>query len=234
MKPKTLLVIPARGGSKGIPKKNISLVKNKPLIYYAVKAAQYANTNITQACVSTDSEEIRDCAINIGANCDFLRPPEISGDEATSADALIHATKFYEKRMNIKFDLVFLLQPTNPLVIKDDIENSHAIAIKNISSVDTVISVVEMPNVLKKTSFTFDSNGKFVKLFPGEENDVQRRQEIQERFFKTNGSIYIVKRDFLMEKGSIYSDKILPYIMPRSRYIDIDDYEDLKLANKIL
>ena len=234
MKPKTLLVIPARGGSKGIPNKNIVLLKEKPLIFYAIDAALSARGNITKICVSTDSKEIQKCALSFGANCDFLRPLDISGDDATSADALIHATKFYEKKMKIKFDLVFLLQPTNPLVIKEDIELSLALAIENISSINSIVSVVEMPNVLKKTSFTYSESGKFIKLFPDEDNIALRRQDIDERFFKTNGSIYIVKRDFLFKNNSVYSNKILPYIMPKSRYIDIDNYEDLELANKML
>ena len=91
-----------------------------------------------------------------------------------------------------------------------------------------------MPNVLKKTSFTYSESGKSIKLFTDEDNIALRRQDIDERFFKTNGSIYIVKRDFLFKNNSVYSNKILPYIMPKSRYIDIDNYEDLELANKML
>ena len=120
------------------------------------------------------------------------------------------------------------------LMLKEDIELSLALAIENISSINSIVSVVEMPNVLKKTSFTYSESGKFIKLFPDEDNIALRRQDIDERFFKTNGSIYIVKRDFLFKNNSVYSNKILPYIMPKSRYIDIDNYEDLELANKML
>ena len=140
---KVLGVIPARGGSKGIPNKNIKLLNGKPLIYYSIFEGLKSKV-ISDLIVSTDDEKIKKIAENFGANCPFIRPSDLSNDTALAIPTIQHATLFMEKMKKFKYDYVVMLQPTSPLRTSTDIDKAINMLIK--SSSDGIISIVNVDN----------------------------------------------------------------------------------------
>jgi CMP-N,N'-diacetyllegionaminic acid synthase len=226
-----LIVIPARAGSKGLPGKNIKNLHGKPLISYSIEAAIQSDLRL-DVLVSTDGQEIADAAKKNGALVPFLRPAEISGDKATSQAVLLHAVEFYENFKKLKIDWALLLQPTNPLIRSEDLNGAMKLAIKLQTKVDTIISTVDMPAHLPASLFTLESDGSIKKLFPHIKQG--RRQDNNSKLVKTNGSIFMVKRDYLFANKKIFSPRIAAYLMPKSRYVDIDDAEDFNIASIML
>ncbi|MDA9082160.1 acylneuraminate cytidylyltransferase family protein [Gammaproteobacteria bacterium] len=226
-----LIVIPARAGSKGLPGKNIKKLHGKPLISYSIEAAIKSDLRL-DVLVSTDGQEIADVAKKDGALVPFMRPANISDDKATSQDVLLHAVEFYENLKKLKVDWALLLQPTNPLVKSEDLNGAMKLAIKHQRKVDTIISAVEMPGHLPASLFQLESDSSVKKLFQNLKQE--RRQDNDSRLVKTNGSIFLVKRDYLFANRKIFSPRIAAYLMPKSRYVDIDDAEDFSIASMML
>ena len=165
-----------------------------------------------------------------GAEVPFLRPAELSGDTAGSLRVVQHATDFIEKRDSVHLDWILILQPTSPLRIAQDIRNAIELTGNNIY--DSVVSVTEMlvhPIFAKK----IDGDG-FLVAFSMEEPEGTRRQDIKPSAFVRNGAIYLVRRDVLMNQNSIYGEKILPYVMPQNRSVDIDTELDFIFAELLI
>ena len=154
---KYLIIIPARGGSKGIPKKNIFLLKDLPLIKYSIDTALQiiANYDDIQAIVSTDDDEIKKVALNLGIEVPFLRPRDLSEDHSSSSDYILHALDFYSKQ-NIHIENIIVLQPTSPLRYASDIEN--AIDLFNNKNSDSLISVYEEHTLNNKICLLYTSD----------------------------------------------------------------------------
>lgn len=230
MKPNVLAVIPARGGSKGVPRKNIREVGGKPLIAYSIEAALAVKDIFHRIIVSTDDVEIAEIAKSYGADVPFMRPENLGSDKMPMVPVLQHAVQFVEKQDQVKIDWVFLLQPTAPLRTGEDIRAAVDLAANG--TADSVISVVQVfavhPILMKRI------DGNRLLPFCIEEKEGTRRQDYQPAAYMRNGSIYLTKRDVLMESGSIWGHEICPYVMPEDRSLNIDSEFDLKLVDMVL
>ena len=227
---KILAVIPARGGSKGVARKNIRPVCGKPLIAYTIETALAARHLLHRSIVSTDDPEIKAIACEYGADVPFLRPPELAGDRVPTLPVLQHAVRFVEEADGVALDWVLLLQPTAPLRVIEDIEASVTLAHQN--SCDSVISVLQVfaehPILMKRIEDD--------RLLPYciEEKEGTRRQDYQPPAYMRNGAIYLTRRDVLMEQDSIWGQAICPYVMPPERSVSVDNELELKLVEILM
>jgi CMP-N,N'-diacetyllegionaminic acid synthase len=225
-----LAVIPARGGSKGLPNKNIANCSGKPLITWTIEAAKKTGC-IDEVFVSTDSESIAEISRQVGGAVPFLRPSNLALDDSSLLDVVQHAWETFLNHAGIPFDYILVLQPTSPL------RNAEHImaAIKTYFQLrktdkDTLASVYE---VSQKNGWlmSLDSKTGYVNFCMDISSRNPQRQKLA-KYFLPNGAIFIIKGSEI-QKG-LYSDKTIPYIMTVSDSIDIDLAEDLKLASKNL
>jgi len=224
---KILAIITARSGSKSIPKKNIVKVNGRPLIYYIIKAA-LSSKLLDEVIVSTDSLEIRRIAQRYKANVPFLRPKRLATDKSKSIDALIHGLKQMERINKEKYDYIICLQPTNPFLSCQDIDQSIKLAENK--KADSVTSVYELID-FHPAKLKVISNG-LLKDFSFREKEGSRRQDYP-KLYKRNGGLYLIKRSVLL-KNSLFGKKTVPYIMPAEKSVDINDKFDLALARLLL
>ena len=229
MKKKILAVIPARGNSKGIEKKNIVKILGKPLIYYTIKEAKKSKF-ITDLVLSTDSREIKKIAEKFGAAVPFLRPRNLSTDFIPSLPVIKHATHFMEKAKGLKYDYILMLQPTSPLRKCKDIDDS----IKKIinSKCHSVTSIV---NVEGNHPFRMKEikKGKLINFVKKRFEDMRPRQKLKKIYIR-NGSIYLSTRDTIMKQNTLVGKENLPYLMPKERSVNIDSWVDLLSAEYYL
>jgi CMP-N-acetylneuraminic acid synthetase len=219
----------ARGGSKKIKNKNIIKINKYPLIYYTIKES-LKSIYLTRYIVSTDSKKIAKISKQYKAEVPFLRPKNISKDKSSSAAALKHALLFLEKKYNMKFDYVVEIMNTNPLKTYKDIDNVIKIITKN--NFDSVIAVNQVfdyhPARIKKIE-----QNRLVDFVVKEKLE-SRRQDLKPYAYVRSGSIYGMSRKFVM-KGLRYKSKVsVPYILPQSRVINIDEKNDLELARVLI
>ena len=219
----TLFVIPARGGSKGLPGKNIKELCGKPLIAYSIDVAREFVDDV-HICVSTDSEEIKQVAESYGLSVPFLRPDYLATDTATSNEVLVHAIKFYKEQGRV-YNKVILLQPTFPLRTKEDITGALALYREDI---DMVVSVVKShaPAVLCR-----ENEGGFVELVYNK--NAAGRQQLQD-MYEFNGAVYVINVQSLLDKGLSKFTKRVKYVMSKEHSVDIDDIYDFKLVETII
>lgn len=224
-----LCLIPARGGSKGIPKKNIKLLSGKPLIAWTIEQA-LKSKYLDKILVSTDDEEIAEISKKYKAEVPFLRPKELAKDESPTSDTIIHAINWLENR-NECFDILVLLEPTSPLRKEDDIDKALEEFIKNYALADSLISVgevhMENPHIVKKIE-----NG-YVKPFMELNKNFHQRQSLPKVYFPY-GVIYAVKTDSFNKKKTFYLDKTIPYFIERWQNYEIDDIYDFYCIETIL
>jgi len=229
-KEKILAVIPARGGSKGVLRKNVRLICGRPLIAYTIETALKVQHLIYRVIVSSEDEEIAAIARQYGADVPFLRPPELSGDNVPTLPVLKHAVDFVEKRDGVTLDWILLLQPTDPFRNEEDIK--AALDLAQEGGCDSVISVVQVFSVHPILMKRIEDN----RLLPYciEEREGTRRQDYQPPAYMRNGAIYLTRRKVLMEKNSIWGEVIRPYVMPQERSIGVDSELDLKLVEILM
>lgn len=226
---KTILaVIPARGGSKGIPGKNIAPVAGRPLLGWTLDAARTSQF-VDRTLVSTDDPAIAAAARELGGEVPFLRPADISGDSASPMLAIDHALAWLKEHKQWQPDYVLLLQPTSPLRLAEDIDNACRLALEK--DADAIVSVCEAtPHpYLTRTVAPDGRIDDFLKL-PG---GYPRRQDFPP-VFALNGALYLAKRHILEEKGTFYTDRTFAYVMPVERSLDIDTPWELHLADLLL
>lgn len=219
----TLFVIPARGGSKGLPGKNIKDLCGKPLIAYSIDVAR-AFVEDEHICVSTDSEEIKRVVEDYGLKVPFIRPDYLATDTATSNDVLVHAVNFF-KEQGGEYKKLVLLQPTSPLRTSQDIQGAMGLYRDDI---DMVVSVVKShaPAVLCS-----ENDGGFVELVYNKNS--LGRQYVRE-MFEINGAVYIINIKSLLEKGMKGFSRKVKYVMSKEHSIDIDDIVDFMLVETIM
>ena len=219
---KILAIIPARGGSKSVPKKNIRNLNGKPLIAYTIEAAKRIEEKFHKIIVSADDEEIAEVAKHYGADVPFIRPSNLAEDKTPTYPVLQHAVNFVEKDDGINIDLIMLLQPTAPFRTTEDMLN--CLNLSQTSNTDSVISVVQVfsyhPILMKKIE-----NNRLTH-FSIEEKEGTPRQLYEPPAYMRNGAIYITKRNNLIEQNSIWGNSITPYVMPQERSYNIDDEID--------
>ena len=220
-------VIVARGGSKGVPNKNLKPIDNKPLIQFTIESAKNSKL-LSNTIVSTDSSKISDFAISLGANVPFLRPENLANDVIGPIPTLLHAKKFYEDDGN-KVDAVMMLQPTAPFRNSDDIDGSIELLTKTKS--DSVISVVDV-GAHHPARMKYIQDGRLIDPTFCEEHENQRRQELKKMYIR-NGSIYLTKSE-IIEKMSFKGKDCRAWIMPWERSVNIDTTEDFLYAEWVL
>lgn len=215
-------LIPARGGSKGVPNKNIKSLGGKALIEYSIEAG-LASQDITHLVVSTDSEKIAAISRSAGAEVPFLRPAHLATDQSPTIGTVLHAVEFYKEK-GIDFQAVCLLQPTCPFRTTEDI--NKAISIFKNQSADSLISVREVPHQYNPHwVFEPTEEGSFLKIATGEKEFIPRRQELPKAYHR-DGSIYMVKTKILLEQQSLYGQKIAFHLSENPIYVNIDTLED--------
>jgi len=218
-------IIPARGGSKQIPRKNIVHVKGRPLISYTIEAAKKSRY-IDRVAVSTDDEEIATISEGFGAEI-IKRPKEYAMDDSPTIDVVLHGLDELEKQGYVP-DGIVTLQPTSPLRTSEDIDTASEIFINsNCTSVVSVCETEHSPSWM----FTVE-NGHLNPLFDRDSFSI-RRQDFN-KIFRPNGAIYISTPKNLREFHGFYPDKTLPYIMKQENSVDIDTHLDLKLVELIM
>jgi CMP-N,N'-diacetyllegionaminic acid synthase len=221
-------IIPARGGSKGIPGKNLQPVAGKPLIAWTVETA-LAATLLDRVIVSTDSPEIAEVARRYGAEVPFIRPADLAQDDTPGIAPVLHAAQWLYDNEGYRPDLMMLLQPTSPLRIPEDID--RAIDLIHEKSADAIVSVTRVethPYWMKQ----IDGPGRmtdFIKL----DQPIDRRQDLPE-VYVLNGAIYLARYEVLMGQEAFYTDNTFSLVMPVERSLDIDTSWDLYLADLIL
>ncbi len=226
---KIIGVIPARGGSKSIPRKNIKILQGKPLIAYTIEEATKSKY-LTHLVVSTEDEEIKNISLKYGAEVPFLRPKELATDDALAIPTVQHTVITIEKIKNIKYDYVIMLQPTTPLRETEDIDKALAMLIE--ADADGIISVVDVDNWHPMKMKKFDENSYLIDYqTPPVENPPR---QILPRVYMVNGAIYATKRDVFMEKNTFKGEKCLGYIMPPERSVNIDTEIDFLIAEYYL
>lgn len=217
---KILAIIPARGGSKGVPGKNIKLLGDKPLIAHAIECA-IGSKAVTKIVVSTDCDEIAKVAANYQVEM-IKRPTALATDTSNVVTAVEYTYEF----LNEKFDIIVLLQPTSPLRSSEDLDAIVTLLEQN-PDTDGVISVVPMDDVHPARMYNLSENNKLVSFIENGETD--RRQDLKPVYYR-NGCFYAVRSKAFFEENSFMVEKKVAYIMNPEWLANIDTLRDFKLA----
>lgn len=226
-----LFVIPARGGSKGLPGKNMRWMDGQPLIAYSIQAATEAAEQISNSrvVVSTDSPEIAKIAQQFGAEVPFLRPQNLASDEASSIDVILHALGELENN-NDPFTHVAMIEPTSPQRDAKDLLGAYNMLMQNPEAESVVgISKTESGHPL----FLTNLKEGFLDPYINKSYKVYRRQEIDEVYF-FEGSMYISKVSSVIKRKSFYHEKTLGYTMPKWKSFEVDDEVDFLLIERLI
>lgn len=223
---RTLYVIPARGGSKGIPHKNIKPLCGIPLIGYAINTARELADD-SDICLTTDDPEIAAVAEELGLKVPFLRPAELATDKSGTYEVLLHALDFYKSK-GIDYDTIVLLQPTSPMRNADDVRN----ALKLYSpDIDMVVTVKEASSNPYYNCYELDSDG-FLEISKGD-GSFTRRQDAP-KVWEYNGAVYIINVATLRKMPLGMFKKRRMSEMPAARSIDLDTEIDWLIAERLL
>lgn len=223
---KILVIIPARGGSKGIPHKNIKPLNGKPLIHYTIDEAREI-VGDEDICVSTDDPEIIKCVEDYGLIVPFVRPEELATDTAGTYEVLLHALNFYEKQGR-HYDVVLLLQNTSPFRKAEQIKEALKLYTPD---VDMVVSVKECPANPYYCVFEEDNNG-YLHVCKGDGN-IFRRQDAP-KVYEYNGAIYIMNAKILKTTHMHKMQKRVKYVMDDMSSFDLDTMTDWNIAESIV
>jgi CMP-N-acetylneuraminic acid synthetase len=223
-------VIPARGGSKGIPRKNVRALAGLPLIAYPIRAAA-GSARLTRCIVSTDDPEIAATARTYGGEVPFIRPEELARDQTPTGPVLRHAVDWFEQSQGRQVFAVVTLQPTTPLCRSPDIDAAIGLFCANQPDADSLISVCDAAEHHPLT--LYHREGAYLNPFVTGIDPNTRRQEFPPVFWR-NGAIYITRRDLLFAQSRVVSDRPLAYVMPRSQSANIDEPIDLAIAELML
>lgn len=225
MKPKIMAIIQARGGSKGLPRKNVRPLNSKPLIYYTIREALESRF-LDRIIVSTEDKEIMELAKAYGAEV-ITRPANLAKDDTPSLPVVQHAIQYLEEIEDYHPDVVVILQPTSPLRIVKDINEAIGKLLEG--SCDSVVSVCEVEHPLH-WMFTLEGD-RLKRIIEG--GGVTRRQAAP-KVYRVNGAVYATYRDVIMKQNAIIGNDTRAYIMPLERSVDIDTELDFKLAELLM
>lgn len=223
---KILVIIPARGGSKGIPHKNIKPFNGKPLIYYTIDCAR-AICDDEDICVSTDDAEIISVVEEYGLKVPFVRPAELATDTAGTYEVLLHALNYYEQQGK-HYDVVMLLQNTSPFRTAEHVKDALKLYTPD---VEMVVSVKECAANPYYCVFEEDNNG-FLHVCKGDGN-IFRRQDAP-KVYEYNGAIYIMNAETLKTTHMHKMQKRVKYVMDEMSSFDLDTMTDWNIAESII
>ena len=223
-----IAIIPARGGSKGLLRKNTKLLGGLPLISHTIKVALESNL-VDRVIVSTEDKEISSIAKKFGAEVPFMRPSNLAEDTSMVMDTYLHTVDWVVKKDAKPVESCVALLPTIPFRVSKDID--QAIKIFKNKNANSVISVVESTVPLHWHRRI--TNEGILKNFLPEFNAVKNRQELEKAYIP-NGAVYVFQTEVLRSTRQYYTNKTYPYIMPRERSVDIDDLLDFEWAEFLL
>jgi len=224
---KIFAIITARGGSKGLPRKNVKMLCGKPLIAWTIEQANKSKY-VDDVIVSTDDKEIAKIANEYAAEVPFLRPEKVSLDTSKSIDVVLHAIEWLQDN-DRQYDLLVMLQPTSPLRLAQDIDGAIELLLRK--KAESVVSVCPSEHPMGWTN-VLSKNGS-MRSFLKKDLVNSIRQELPQSY-SLNGAVYVSFCDILKEKLSFIHEGTFAYIMPRVRSVDIDDEYDFKLAEFIM
>jgi CMP-N-acetylneuraminic acid synthetase len=231
---KVLGIITARGGSKGIPGKNLKLLAGKPLLAYTVDTARRSGA-LDRVILSTEDEAIATAGRDLGCDVPFIRPLDLAQDDTPHLPVIQHATRWMQERINYQPDAVMILQPTSPLRTVEDI--AAAVALLDTSGADSVLSVNEVPvHAHPMRTLRLDATGHAVLFVSGDpvRKRINRRQDLPPAWVM-NGAIYACRTRVLFDaEPGLYGTRVVAYRMPADRSISIDDLEDWHAAERAL
>lgn len=223
---KILGIITARKQSKGLKNKNLLKLNGYPLIYWPIKAFKNSKY-IDDFILSTDSLKISKLANKFNCKTPFLRPDNLSKDNSSSIDVVIHAINYFKSK-NILFDYIALLEPTSPLTTGKDLD-SAIIKLKKNKSADSIVGISKI--ISHHPDFNVKiTNKSFIKLAS---KKIKRRQEISNLFF-LDGSLYISKINSLIKQRSFYQKKTIGFLTPKWKSFEIDDYVDFLIVSTLM
>ncbi|MBK6797908.1 MAG: acylneuraminate cytidylyltransferase family protein [Acidobacteria bacterium] len=222
-------LIPARGGSKGVPGKNLKDLCGKPLLQYTAEAA-LSSKYLTRVILSTEDEKIAECGRQCGIDVPFPRPQELARDETPMLPVVQHAIRLMEATGE-RFDALCLLQPTNPLRKREDIDGCIELLIE--SGADAVVTVLPVPSEHNPHWVYFKDKAGYLRLSTGEPAPIPRRQELPPAYHR-EGSVYVTRRDVLIDQGSFYGSRLLGFPIDPARSVNIDTMDDWSRAEKLI
>ena len=226
---KTLAIIPARGGSKGIPRKNIRPLCGKPLLQYTAESALAAR-RLSRVILSTEDEEIAEVGMLCGLEVPFLRPTELAQDNTPMLPVIQHAVWWMET-LGLHFDAICLLQPTNPVRRPEDID--ACIELLEDSNADAVVTLLPVPPEYNPHWVYFQDDAGLLHLSTSEATPVPRRQDLPPAFHR-EGSVYVTRRDVVVEDNSLYGKRLVGYLLAPEQSVNIDRPEDWERAERLL
>jgi CMP-N-acetylneuraminic acid synthetase len=224
-----LAVVTARGGSQGVPGKNIKLLGGRPLVEFTLLAAA-GSARITETIVSTDSDEIARVAREAGGVVPFMRPAELAQDETGHLSVIQHALREMEAQRGRRYDLVVTLQPTSPFRLPEDIDGTVAALLE--TGADSGVAVCEVvPSAHPIKAKRLDRRLLHPYCLP--EPEGLRRQDLPPAY-RRSGAAYVSRRDMLLQENRFYGDRIAAHVVPASRSVDIDSPLDWAIAELML
>lgn len=226
---RVLGIIPARGGSKGVPRKNLRILAGKPLLQYTAEAA-LASTRLSRIILTTEDLEIAEAGRQCGIEVPFLRPESLARDDTPMLPVIRHAVKTLEDSGD-RFDAICLLQPTNPLRRPEDLDN--CIRMLEEQDADSVVSMLPVPVEFNPHWVWFTDSDGYLKIATGEEMPIPRRQDLPAAWHR-EGSVYVTRRDILIERNTFYGTKMIGYMMDPEKTVNIDTMEDWVRAEKLI
>ncbi|MGE7769402.1 cytidylyltransferase domain-containing protein [Viridibacillus arvi] len=222
MKPRILAIIPARGGSKGVQRKNVRDLAGKPLIAWTIEEAKKSKY-ITNLILSSEDPEIIEVAKSYGCDVPFIRPTELAQDDSTSIETVLHAISQCPQ-----YDYVVLLQPTSPFRTVEDIDGCVEQVLQNNS--DFCISLTEPA---KSPYWMYTLDNKVMRPLIDQKEMVLRRQDLP-KVYALNGAVYVAKVKRFIEEQTFFTNDTTGYVMPSKRSLDIDTEIDFKICERLL
>ncbi|MGE0451328.1 MAG: acylneuraminate cytidylyltransferase family protein [Vicinamibacterales bacterium] len=226
---RVLGIVPARGGSKGVPGKNIRPLGGKPLLHYTADAAR-ASIRLSHTILSTDDERIASVGRACGLAVPFLRPADLAADTTPMLPVVRHALEWFESRGD-RFDAVCLLQPTSPFRRAADID--RCIERLEETGADSVVTVLPVPPEHNPHWVYFESDNGTLRLSTGEAVPIPRRQDLPPAFHR-EGSVYVSRRASVLERNSLYGGRTVGYLIDPAHSVNIDDEQDWQTAERLL
>jgi CMP-N-acetylneuraminic acid synthetase len=228
---KILGLIPARGGSKSIPRKNLYPLCGRMLIEYTFDAAKKSR-HLSRIVLTTDDQEIASLAKKRGIEVPFIRPASLASDDSPTLAAVQHAVTYLENNEGYHPEIVVLLQPTSPLRKSSHIDEAIELLIG--TGADAIVSVEEVPHRYNPCSIMTIREGRLIAFFESEQTEIFRRQDKPKVYARNGAAVYAVRHETLMQHNSLFGEDCRPLIMKPEESVDIDTLYDVRMAESLL